>query len=138
MVNKEQKKDTFSFNRYYFITYILTDKITEDEGFKILENILNDNLCSVGDIKKCGVKKLNYKIKKHDHGIYYTMSIKVVENENLQATMNEINRLIRNEKSMLRYLICRAPDPSLPALPDTLHHLKAYFDKYVEMYRTGK
>lgn len=138
MMNKEQKKDALSFNRYYFISYILTDKITEDEGVEILKKMFNKDLCSVEEIKKCGVKKLNYKIKKQDHGTYYTMLIKVVEDANLKTRMNEINRLIKNESNMLRYLICRAPEPSTQILPDTLPHLKAYFDKYVEMYKTGK
>jgi len=138
MVNKEQKKDTFAFNRYYFITYIFTDKITEEEGVKILENIFNKSLCTVEEIKKCGIKKLNYKIKKHDYGIYYTMCIKVQEDDSLNVKMNEINRLIRNEKALLRSLICRTQESSMPMLPDTIPHLKAHFDKYAEMYRANK
>lgn len=127
MIRPNKQMESLVFHRYYFITAILTDKISEDEGVSIFTKIFEKrkDLCSIEEMKKCGLKQFSYPIKKEKEGIYLTFIIKVLEDDNLKQTLNEITRIIKGEKTILRFIMCRHTIED--NLPDSMSSLKAYY-----------
>lgn len=121
--------------RYYFITLIIKPDMNEDAVMVLLRDILESptmkKLLQVEDLKMCGKKKMTYAIKKNFTGTYCTALIKVVEDDDLRITLNEIHRLLRANSEILRISTIRYAFGE-DILPDNLSHMKTYMDKHVE------
>ena len=87
----------------YEILYIVSNKFSEEEVKGIdtkIEKIITDNKAKITKKTSLGKKKLAYKIQKFDYG-YYNLMIFETERENV----NNIDRLVRQMREILRYCI---------------------------------
>jgi ribosomal protein S6 len=126
--------DTTEFHRYYFFTIILQNSVGEDAAAPLIQKMFEamKDLCHVEDVKMSGKKKFTYPIKKQDSGIYCTVVIKLTENDNLKVSLDEIQRRIKSNQQVLRFLFIRHDFNNINIVPDNLLHMKTYMDKNID------
>ena len=91
--------------RNYEIMYILRPTL-ESEAIKevvaYFNEILTSNNANVLEFKEWGLRDLAYEIEKHKKATTYGLKLKLI-----MPAVNEFNRLIRINESVIRYIIVK-------------------------------
>lgn len=94
--------------RNYEIMYIIRPTL-ESEAIKevvaYFNEILTSNNANVLEFKEWGLRDLAYEIEKHKKGYYVWLKV-----EADVPAVNEFNRLIRINESVIRYIIVKEGD----------------------------
>ncbi len=92
---------------HYELTYIIDGNIPETENAQIsqkIKDIVTSKAAEITLFQEFGRKKLSYEIKKSSKGTYF-----VIEFEAEPSSLKDIEKDLKLEKSILRYLILGKP-----------------------------
>jgi len=135
--NIQNETGIIEFYRYYFITLVVKSSILEETAMAVIKSAFENmgTLCKLEDVKNCGKKKFTYPIQKQDTGLYVTAVIKVIEDDNLKNSLEEITRKLKTVHEILRFLVERYNYNILQdklLLPDNLINMKSFIDKNLD------
>lgn len=91
--------------KHYEVMFIIKPTLTEEEQAARLEfvkELLVKNGGEVVTVVPMGARKLAYKIKKHERGVYFVIYFKAPP-----VMIAELNRILRITEDVLRYLIVK-------------------------------
>lgn len=91
--------------RHYEVMFIVKPTLTEEElaaRLEFVKDLLVKNGAQIVTVVPMGARKLAYKIKKCERGVYYVIYYKAPP-----AMIAELNRILRITEDILRYLIVK-------------------------------
>lgn len=94
-------------NKYEIMFIVKSDmeESTINQTVDTLKKVLTDNSANIIEEKKLGQKDLAYEIKKYKTGYYFLF---IVEAES--KAINEFNRIVGINESVLRHLVVKVED----------------------------
>lgn len=91
--------------KHYEVLFILKATLTEEEQntkLNFVKELLEANEAQVVTIVPMGLRKLAYKIKKQERGVYFVIYFKAPP-----SSIAEFNRILNINEDILRYLIVK-------------------------------
>ncbi|EAH7584897.1 30S ribosomal protein S6 [Campylobacter lari] len=91
--------------RHYEVLFILKPTLTEEEvsaKLEFVKEVLTKNGAEIESVVPMGTRKLAYKIKKYERGIYFVIYFKAPTN-----LIAELERVLRITEEVIRFLIVK-------------------------------